>query len=127
MISRETSLPERSVIRHPFLGQNGHFIVVQEKHVAGPVQDRRDIGGDEEFALAESDHQGAALARADHHVGVPLVDDGDRVGALEMPGRLADRVRERAAFFRDAVDEMGDHFGVRLGLEDPALRRRAAA
>ncbi len=109
---------------HSLIGQDRHLIVVQEQHIPGSVQDRGDIGGEKEFALAEPDHEGAAFARAHHDIGIALIDHRDRVGAFQMPGRLAHRLFQGQALLGDAVDQMGDHFRVRLGLKDAPLRRK---
>ena len=57
---------------HAFTRQDRHLVVVQEQHVPGAVQDRRDVGREKEFSLSESDHEGASLARADDDIRVPV-------------------------------------------------------
>ena len=101
---------------------DGHLFVVEEDDVARVAEDGRDVGGDEELAVAEADDDRRAVARR----------------RRSCPGRrsrcstIAKSPRRRASARRTAaleavaahlaLDEVRDDLGVGLGDERVALR-----
>ncbi len=51
-------------------GEGGDFVVGEEVDGAGVVEDAGDVGGEEEFAVAEAEDDGRAHAGGDHLVGL---------------------------------------------------------
>ncbi len=106
---------------HAVPAQHGHFVVIQEQHVARAVQDGRDVRGKIVLAPPQSDHEGAAFAGAYDHVRAAAVDHGHGIGAFQPARCFPHRLFQGHALLRDAVDQVGDHFRVRLGRKGPAL------
>lgn len=119
-------------------GDYGELAVGEEVDVAGVVEDSGDVGGEEEFAVAEADDGGRAHAGGDELVGVVGRHDADGEGSGEAVDGLADgifkgRPHGRSAvdeggvpgelleFFELLLDEVGDDLGVGFGDEPVAF------
>ncbi len=100
-------------------GEDGEFAILQEVDVAGVVEDAGDVGGEEEFALADADDGGRTHAGGDELVGLVGGEDADGEGSGEAVDGAAD------GFFEDDAgglldlffDQVGDDLGVGLGDE----------
>ena len=107
------------------LRDHGHFLIAEEHDVARVLQDGRDVGGDEVFALAETH---------DHRRTVPHGDELLRViGRQQHQCEEAAQARHGAAHgaveavvLPLALDEMRHDFRVGLGHEGVALRLQLA-
>ncbi len=104
-------------------GERDNFEIVEVDHAAGVRDDGANVAGQEILVASHAQQQGTAPARADDHVGMIGLDDGDAVGADDVFERTADGLGQSRAvlagiFGADLVvvvaDEMGEHFGVRL-------------
>ena len=69
--------------------------------------------------FADADEQRALVPRADELLGVVVVDDDEGEVALELAVGLARRLEQVAVVV--ALDQVDDHLGVGLGVEDVAL------
>ena len=61
VLSSETGRPEKSVNSTPGARDHRHLLVAEEHDVARVAEDRRDVGGDEEFAVAKADDDRRAV------------------------------------------------------------------
>ena len=122
-------------------GEDGEFAVGEEVDVAGVVEDAGDVGGEEEFAVADADDGGRAHAGGDELVGLVGGEDADGEGSGEALDGAADgffeevmsaggRLRRvgcgvlRCAQIDElefVFDEVGDDLGVGFGDEFVAL------
>jgi hypothetical protein len=97
-----------------------HIAVVEVDDALRRLDHRRDVAREEVAVGREADDQRAVLAGADHLVGMPAVDRGDREGPFEVVQRAPHGLGEVAVVV--LFDEVRDDLAVRLGLEDvPAL------
>ena len=71
-------------------GEDGEFAVGEEVDVAGVVQDAGNVGGEEEFAVAEAEDDRRAKTRGDQLVGLVGREDADGEGAGEALDGAAD-------------------------------------
>ncbi len=71
-------------------GEDGEFAVGEEVDVAGVVEDAGDVGGEEEFAVADADDGGRAHAGGDELVGLVGGEDADGEGSGEALDGAAD-------------------------------------
>ena len=71
-------------------GEDGDFVVGEEVDVAGVVEDAGDVGGEEEFAVAEAEDDGRAHAGGDELVGLVGGEDADGEGAGQAVDGAAD-------------------------------------
>ena len=87
-------------------GEDGDFAVGEEVDVAGVVEDAGDVGGEEEFAVADADDGGRAHAGGDELVGLVGGEDADGEGAGEALDGAADGFFEwqLRAVLRTVVD-----------------------
>ena len=102
------------------LREHAHLAVVQVHDLSGVLQDRRGVARDVVLVVTEADEQRTAVPRADDLVGVAARDDGNPVRALNQVERVDHAVFERVAIHR-RLDQMREHFRVRLGLEGVPL------
>src|SRR6185312_16582420 len=70
-------------------GEGGDFAVLEKVDVAGVVENAGDVGGEEEFALAEAEDDGRAHAGGDHLVGLVGGEHADGEGAGHAAGGAA--------------------------------------
>ena len=109
------------------IGPEGNDLVVVEVDGLARVRDDRgNVARKEMLALSNAEHERAPAPRADEHTGNIRVNDGDAVGADDLPQRFAHRLDERGlsflvAAFEGHTDQVGEHLGVGLGLENMAL------
>ena len=99
-------------------GEDGEFAVGEEVDVAGVVEDAGDVGGEEEFSVADADDGGWAHAGGDELVGLVGGEDADGEGSGEAVDGAADGFFEGDAGVASAslvFDEVGDDFGVGFG------------
>ncbi len=89
-------------------------------------RDGRNIAGQEMFARADAEDERTAPPRADHDVGLVLVDGDEAVGAGDFPERL--HHGHFQAVFRFGIervevksDQKGKHLGVRFRAKLKAL------
>lgn len=112
---------------HAIAAQFGGVALFQKDHLPGGLHDRRDIGGNEVFALAHADQQWAAHARADEALLLGLAHHRQRVGASEFLHRALQRAEEIARIGQMVMDQMRNDFGVGLRLEGVAERAQLFA
>ena len=99
--------------------QLGDRVVVEGERLIGVGDDRALVGRDDVFVAADADEERGSLAGHDHDPGFLAADRGDGVRALDLAKRALHRPFEVAVVeFADQVDE---HLGVGLALEDVAL------
>ena len=102
--------------RHAAAGDDRHLFIAQEHDVAGVVEDRRDVGRDEELAVAETDHDRRSVANGDDLFGIVRRDEHQRKQAPHQQQRPPHGVFE-AVVFHLPFDEVCHDFGVGLGDE----------
>ena len=96
-------------------GDNGDVVVVQIDHALGVGDDGGGVGRDDGFALADADDDGTAAAGSDDLVRLAGGKHGDAEGAFDLMERVADGL-EKVALVA-VSDEVGEDFGVGLGVE----------
>ena len=69
--------------------EDGELAVGEEMDVAGVVEDAGDVGGEEEFAVAEAEDGGGAEAGGDELVGLVGGEDADGEGSGETANGAA--------------------------------------
>ena len=106
--------------RDAVLRQHGHVAVFENHELSGVPEQRRDVGGDVVLALADAEDERAVLARGDQ--------DAGRVSCEMTPiayepsiSLTASRTASSKIALEVLLDQVGDDFGVGLGLEDVAL------
>ena len=82
--------PSKSVRVTPAVVRMASFAVGEEVDVAGVVEDAGDVGGEEEFAVADADDGGRAHAGGDELVGLVGGEDADGEGSGEAVDGAAD-------------------------------------
>ena len=97
----------------------GDLAVVEMDDAGGVPHERGRIGGEEHLAVADAQHERAAVAGHDQRVGPLGIDDGQPIGADDAPKHLGHDGLERRAVVHQG-DEMGEHLGVGVGGEDTA-------
>ena len=110
---------------HPPGPQVGDVTVLEEDDLVGVGEDRRDVGCQEAFALAEPDDERDVLAGADEPVALADVHDREGVGAFEQAEGMAHGVGEvtRIRLF----DEVRDGLRVCLRRQDVPARLESIA
>ena len=93
-----------------------HLLVAEKHDVARVAQDRRDVGGDEELPVAQTDDDRRAVAHGDDLVRVVGRDQHQREQAAHVQQRPPHRVLESVVFHL-ALDEVRDDLRVGLGDE----------
>ena len=66
------------------MGNNGHFIVIQIKYIAGIRNQRRYIRSDKKLIFTHSDNNGTSLAGDVHFFGIVLSNDNQSKGAFHL-------------------------------------------
>ena len=99
----------------------GHGVVVERERLVRVRDDRALVAGHHVLVAADADHQRAALARHHQHAGLLLADAADGVGAGHLAERGLHGVLEVALV--QLADQVDQHLGVGLALEDVALLR----
>ena len=107
--------------RHAAASDHGDLAVVEEHDFACVRQNRGDVGGDEELAVAEPDDHRRAVADGDDRLGIVGGDQHQREQALDARQRPAHR-RRQPIVASLLLDQMRDDFGVGLGEELVARR-----
>ena len=97
-----------------------HLLVAEEHDVAGVAEDRRDVGRDEELAVAEADDDRRAVADGDDLFRIVGRDQHQREQAAHQQQRPPHRVLEPVVLHL-ALDEVRDDLGVGFGDELVAL------
>jgi hypothetical protein len=93
----------------------GELAVVEVDDLAGVADQGRHVGGDEHLLLADAQQHRAAVAGDDDLVRVLGVEDGEAVGADDLPERLPDGLLKVARTSRERRrDEVRDGLGVGL-------------
>ena len=103
--------------------QHRDLAVAEEENVSRVLQDRRDVGRDEELAVAKTDHHRRAFANGDD--GVRFVDRDDRQceNALQFFYCFPDRELEGNTFLLFVMtDQVSDNFGIGFGLKIATVR-----
>ena len=83
-------MPSKSVRTMPAVVRVATSWSFEEVNVAGVVEDAGDVGGEEEFAVAEAEDDGRAEAGGDHLVGRVRGEDADGEGSGEALDGAAD-------------------------------------
>ena len=115
-VALETGRPKKSVNVDARARDDRHLLVAEEHHVAGVAEDGRNVGRDEELAVAEPDDDRRAVADRDDLLGIVGRDQHEREQAAHQQQRPADGVLE-AVVLHLALDEVRDDLGVGLGDE----------
>ena len=101
-------------------GDDRHLLVVQEDDVARVAEDRRDVRGDEELAVAEADDDRRTVSDGDDLARIVRRDEHEREEPAQELQRPPDAVLQPVVPHL-ALDEVRDDLGVRLGDERVAL------
>ena len=104
----------------------GDLAVVEMDDAGGVAHERRRIGGEEHLAVADAQHERAAVAGHDQRVGPLGIDDGQAIGADDAPQHRAHDGLERRAVVHQG-DQMGEHLGVGVGGEDSSRASASCA
>lgn len=105
--------------------QVDHVAFFQVNDLVGRAGQRHGVGGNKVFTIAQADDQGRALARGHHAVRFVAAEDGDRIRAVEAFHGLLHGIEQVAVVH--VLDQVGDHFRVRLALEDVTQGRQFGA
>jgi hypothetical protein len=103
----------------------GAITILEIDHALCHLQQRRNVGGREILALAQSHEQRRALARDDHRAAIPVRDDGNGEGAFQLRDRAACRNQQAVAFAAVPRDEVRDDLAVGVRDEGEALAAQA--
>ena len=102
----------------PVGAHQGDLAVVEIDDTSGMPHQGRGVGSDEHLALADPQHDRAAVARDDDRVGARCVEHGKPPGAGDQPQCRAHRFVE--GMLRHRRDQMRQHLAVGLGAEGDA-------
>ena len=81
-------------------------------------QDRRNVGRDKEFAVAQTDDDRRAFANCDDRVRLINRNDGQRENAAKLGHGFSNCKLQRQVFFIDVMpDQMCDDLGIGLGVK----------
>ena len=104
-------------------GDLGDVSLLEEDHLAGALEERRHVGGEERLPSAEPDDERRGHLGGDDLAGVLLRHHRERVGAVHLGQRAADRLGQgRRAGGERLVDELGGDLGVGLRRDVPSGR-----
>jgi hypothetical protein len=92
----------------------------------GERPDGQGVRADEHLAVAVTDDQRAAPAGAHQQRVLPLDQHGQGVGAGQLVERRLQGVKRRAAG-QFGIEQVGDHLGIGLALEGPAVGAQSLA
>ena len=109
---------------HAIGGQGDYLAVVDRQGEAGFVEEGGNRRGDEVLPLADANDQRGFLAGSDQNARRIGMHGDDRVVAAQVAVGLANRFGQ--VTFVVTVDQVGDHFGVRLGSEGDTLLLKPA-
>ncbi len=93
-----------------------HLLVAKEDDVAGVAEDRRDVGGDEEFILPKAHDNRGAVPDRDDLAGIVGGDQYEAEQTAHVQQGATDGILEPVVLHL-AFDEVRDDFGVGLGDE----------
>ena len=106
--------------RHARARDDRHLFVAEEDHVARVAEDGRDVGGDEELAVAEADDDRRAVSNGDDLFGVVGRDQHQGEQPAHQQQRAPHRILEPVVFHL-AFDQVRDDLRVGFGDELVAL------
>ena len=95
----------------------GAVAVLEVDDATRDLQERRDVGRGEVFALAEPEEKGRTTPGDDDCLGVARRDHGDGKCALQLRNGLHGRGKERIARLAMLGDEVRDHLRIGVGTE----------
>jgi hypothetical protein len=109
-------------------GDVDDLAVLEVDDVLGAAHQRGDVRGEDVFVFTYAEDQRRAFACGENFAGAILAEHGDAVGALDVAEGFADGVKKaalaggRRGFLGVVVgDEIGQHLGIRFGVERVAL------
>ena len=106
---------------------DGYIIaLLQIGDPAGEGSDRQGVGAQEHLAFAIAHHQGAAPAGAHDQVVFPLNQHRQGEGPGQPIQRRLQRLQRRQPRAQLRIQHLGDHLGVGVALESPALSLKVA-
>ena len=124
----------RVAVANPHLlrGEHGQLVVCQIDDLVGVAGQWRGVAGHEMLAVADAQHERAALPGDDQHARPVAKEDGQAVSSLKLAERLPHRVDqwpvvEVGHVFHfgllpeAACHEMGDDLSIGSGMKDEAL------
>ena len=102
---------------HAVGGDHGEVAIGEKENIARVIENRRHIGGDKVFVVAQADHQRRAVARGHDLVGLVDGNDGHGEDSGEFFHRPADCFFERravavASFEKMFLDQVRDDFSI---------------
>ncbi len=102
------------------------FVIVEVDGFSRVRDDGANVASKEVLAFSNAKHKRAPAPSADKHTGNIRMNNGDAVGADNLPQRFTHRLDERGlgllvAPFEGCTYQVGEHLGVRLGLKNMAL------
>ncbi|MPM15727.1 hypothetical protein SDC9_62099 [bioreactor metagenome] len=106
---------------HPVGGDLHHRVLAEFEGLAGVLDERGDIGGEEVLPLAQADDQRGVAAGGDHPVGRPGVDGDQGEGALEPVDDGVQGVEQGRPLGDLDTEQLRGDLGVGLGAEGDAL------
>ena len=95
--------------------------VFQKDDLPGVGQEGRDVRGYEMLARADAENERRGHAGRQQGVGIVPIHEADGIGPVRLPqrgGKGLEQIRLALAAFGDEIDQ---HFGIRLRMEDIAL------
>ncbi len=116
----ETGRPKKSVNTHAGRGDDRHFFVAEEDHVAGVTENRGHIRRDEELSVAEADDDRRAVADGHDFSRIVGRDEHQREEPAHQQQGPPHRVLQ-AVVLHLALDQVRDDLGVGLGDERVTL------
>ena len=102
--------------------QHHPVAIVEIGDGAGERRQSQRVGAQIHLALAPADRQRCALTRANQQIGRAVEDERQRKGPAQARQGGRNGIARAMTFLHFVGDEMGDDFGVGLGLEDVAAR-----
>src|ERR1039458_613322 len=107
---------------HALGGDDGKVTISQKENVTRVIENRRDIGSDKVFVVAQADHERRAVARGHDLVGLVDGNDGQSEHSAEFfhcpaDGLFEGEVVAVASFEEMFFDQMSDDFGIGFGGE----------
>ena len=100
--------------------EDRHLVVAEKHDIARVAENRGNVGGDDEFVVAEPDNERRAVSHGHDLLRVVHRHEHQREHAAQERQRAADRVLQPVALHL-ALDKVGDNFSVGFGLEAVAL------
>ena len=101
---------------HAFLGDHGKVAIGEKEKIAGVIEERGHVAGDEVFVFAEADDRGRSIARRDDLVRIVDRDHHQREHSGEFLDRLAHRFFQGRALALHRLPVCRKYFSIRWAM-----------